>query len=147
MMKCVLDTNVIVSGIVIPDGAPGKVLRAGLAGEYQLSISRRIPEEIEQVMEYPKIGKWLQRKGKASGKVRIVLQEIDKVSIKTPGKLKIQEIKADPKDNMFLACAVEGKADCIISGDRHLLDLREYQGIPIVRPAEFFKIHQSPVRR
>lgn len=79
MMKCVLDTNVIVSGIVIPDGAPGKVLRAGLAGQYQLLISRQILEEIEQVMDYPKIRKWLQRKGKASGKVRIVLQEIDKV--------------------------------------------------------------------
>ena len=46
-------------------------------------------------------------------------------------------IPADPVDEMVLACAVEGQADLIVSGDRHLLDLGEYQGIPIVTAREF----------
>jgi hypothetical protein len=45
----------------------------------------------------------------------------------------------DPKDDKFLALAVSGKADCIIAGDRDLLDMTEYEGIPIYRPTEFIQ--------
>lgn len=43
-------------------------------------------------------------------------------------------VEADPSDDKFLVCAVEGKADCIVSGDRHLLRLGSFQGIPVVPP-------------
>jgi predicted nucleic acid-binding protein len=50
-------------------------------------------------------------------------------------------IENDPADNHILACAVSGKADVIVSGDkRHLLPLKEYEGIPIVRPADFLRM-------
>jgi len=48
-------------------------------------------------------------------------------------------IQDDPSEDRFLECAVAGKADCIISGDKHLLKLVEFQGIPILKPAAFLK--------
>ncbi|NCO65593.1 MAG: putative toxin-antitoxin system toxin component, PIN family [Candidatus Aquicultor secundus] len=64
---------------------------------------------------------------------------LSKYSQRTPGELKIDVITEDPSDNMFLVCAVEGKADFIISGDNHLLDVGTYQGIQILTPCEFVK--------
>jgi uncharacterized protein len=46
-------------------------------------------------------------------------------------------VPQDPRDEVFLACAIDAKADCIVSGDRHLLDLRTYRGIPILPVREF----------
>lgn len=48
-------------------------------------------------------------------------------------------IPDDPQDEMVLACAVDGLADLIVSGDRHLLDLGEYRGIPLVAASEFLE--------
>ncbi|RLE06552.1 hypothetical protein DRZ78_04515, partial [Candidatus Aerophobetes bacterium] len=56
-------------------------------------------------------------------------------------KTKISAIKQKEDDNRILECGVEGKAQYIISGDkRHLLPLKEYQGIKIISPAQFLKI-------
>lgn len=52
-------------------------------------------------------------------------------------KSKISTIIADPTDNVFLECAVDGEADYIISGDKHLLDLGMYNGVQIIRAREF----------
>ncbi len=46
-------------------------------------------------------------------------------------------ISADPTDNKFLEAALEGKADCIVSGDSHLLELKTFRGIPILAAREF----------
>ncbi len=53
--------------------------------------------------------------------------------------VKLDVIKADPKDNIILECAVAGNADYIVSGDKHLLDLKEFSGIKILKPAEFLR--------
>jgi len=50
---------------------------------------------------------------------------------------KISAITADPTDNIFLECAADGRADYIISGDRHLLDLGTYNSIPILKAKDF----------
>jgi uncharacterized protein len=52
-------------------------------------------------------------------------------------RITLQVSKEDPPDNRILECAVEGKADLMVSGNRHLLRLKSYQGIPIVRPIDF----------
>jgi predicted nucleic acid-binding protein len=53
---------------------------------------------------------------------------------------RITRITEDPTDNRVLEAAVEGQADYIVSGDGHLLDLREHDGIPIVTPRDFLAI-------
>jgi predicted nucleic acid-binding protein len=59
-------------------------------------------------------------------------------------KSKISVVIADPTDNIFLECALDGSADFIISGDRHLLDIKVYRGIKIVRAGEFLLKEGSP---
>ena len=61
----------------------------------------------------------------------------------TPGPLQVDAIPADPADNMVLACAVEGHANYIVSGDTHLLSLREYAGIPIITARAFLEILEA----
>lgn len=63
----------------------------------------------------------------------------------TPGNVNLQAVPADPDDNLILACAVEGEAEFIVSGDRHLRDLRSFQGIRIVNPTTFLKVIKDKV--
>jgi len=62
------------------------------------------------------------------------------VAVLTPGELAVEAVADDPADDLVLACAVEGTADFIISGDHHLPDLENYQGIKIVNPPRFLDL-------
>lgn len=66
-----------------------------------------------------------------------ILQERGKYAETVLIKSKADRVKADPADNVILACAKDGAADFIVSSDHHLLDVREFEGISIVNPAEF----------
>jgi len=59
------------------------------------------------------------------------------------GKAQIDVIQADPTDNKYLACALEGEAEYIVSGDRHLLDVGQYQGIKIMNAQAFLNMWQK----
>lgn len=54
-------------------------------------------------------------------------------------RITLYVIREDPDDNRVLECAITGKADVIVSGDRHLLDLKSYRNIPVVRPIDFLR--------
>jgi putative PIN family toxin of toxin-antitoxin system len=59
-------------------------------------------------------------------------------TILVPGRTTVKcSVAQDPRDEMFLACAIDAKADCIVSGDRHLLSLQTFRGIPILTVKEF----------
>jgi uncharacterized protein len=66
--------------------------------------------------------------------IRVVLDAKADIA---PGELAVEAIKDDPSDNIYLACAVEGKADFVVSGDAHLRNLKSFQAIRIVDPATF----------
>ena len=57
----------------------------------------------------------------------------------TSGGLSLAGVSRDPKDDIFIACAVEGRADYIVTGDADLLVLNEYEGIKILRPRDFIE--------
>jgi len=61
-------------------------------------------------------------------------------AVQTKGALHVKVIADDPDDDKFLACATEGGADYVVSGDHHLLNLNSYQGICIVTPAAFLHV-------
>lgn len=67
------------------------------------------------------------------------LKLLTKISELVSPKIALDVIKEDPPDNRILECAIAGKADLIVSGDRHLRQLKTYQGIPIVRPVDFLR--------
>ena len=85
-------------------------------------------------MLYPKIRKELKLTTKEIGEA---LAQIAQAAIITSGRVRLNAIESDPDDNRYLECAVEVQADFIISGDRHLKDLKNFQGIKIVNSATF----------
>jgi putative PIN family toxin of toxin-antitoxin system len=140
MLKIVLDTNVFLSGILSPNRAPAKILDLVLSGKCKLVSSPQIIQEIQQVTQYPGIIKLMKRRKIRAEELADAILKILRVSAITPGAVQVQGVCPDPQDDMFLASALEGQADFIISGDQHLLNLKTYQGIQIVNPATFLAL-------
>ena len=62
------------------------------------------------------------------------------LAVLTPGRIELSVIREDPDDDRYLECAVEGQAEYIVSGDRHLLALGSYRHISIVPPRAFLAV-------
>jgi putative PIN family toxin of toxin-antitoxin system len=139
MTRIVIDTNILVSAILTPEGNPAKILKLVLEGKLNLIISPAILEETRQVFNYPKLVMLMEKNNITRQEVYGFLDKMSRVALITPGKLEINAIPEDPADNKIIACALEGNADFIISGDHHLTDLKIFQGIKIVGPAAFLK--------
>ena len=131
-MKLVLDTNVFISGIHWT-GASGKIIDAWLDDRFELVSSEEILQELARTL--------LNFKRPLSEKD--ILHWISLIAAKaiivTP-TINFNAVKADPDDDKFVNVAVEGNANYIVSQDRDLLDLKEFQGIKIIHPEEFLKI-------
>ena len=125
--KVVIDTNLFVSGLLNPlSGKPAKLIDflPLRHKRYQLLVSREIFEEYEAVLNrFERI---------SSTKRKKLLAKIRAHSIWIKPQKSFTVIKEDTDDNKFLECAVAGKADFIVSGDKHLLALKEFRGIKII---------------
>ncbi|MFH0802468.1 MAG: putative toxin-antitoxin system toxin component, PIN family [bacterium] len=129
-MKVVLDTNTLVSAIGW-SGPPQKILNACLQGKFEFYISQALLEEFIKVISRPKL-KVIAQHPDLPLILSWLYQPVHLVRTHTV----ISVIKKDPADNRVLECAVEADAEFIISGDKHLLALEEFQGIKILTPAE-----------
>jgi len=131
-LRAVLDTNVYLSAFYYPNGVPARIFEAGILQAYQRIVS---PDIIE---EYARISR--EKFGVEEEKI-----EQDKKMI-VHGAVTIRvsvipfAVPDDEDDNRIVACAMEGKAGVIVSGDKDLLRLREYEGIVIVRPVDFLRM-------
>jgi hypothetical protein len=137
MTRAVLDANVFVSGILNAQGLPGRILDAWRADQFHLLISHAILQEIERVFQYPKIAR---RHQWSNVELCNFLAELTSFAVLTPGDFRVQVIAECPADDRYLECAMEGNAAYVVSGDRHLLQLKNYQGITIVPPRIFMDI-------
>ncbi len=134
--RVVLDTNVIVSGFINPTGPPGRILKALQAKRFQLITSAAINEEVLEVMNRPKLRDKYGLK-EFLFDVALILWEFAEVVTDPPP---ISVVK-DPDDNKFLAAALEGKADYLVTGDaKDLLIIQEWKGIKIITPSQFITI-------
>ena len=143
MIRAILDTNVIVSGILTPKSVPATILKLGLEGKFKLVISPHVIEEIERVSHYEKVVALMRRHHLTCREVDDFMQKLKRVAMVTPGELEVTAVPSDPGDDMVLSCALEGKADFVVSGDHHLTDLRSFQGISIVNPQKFLQLFSS----
>lgn len=135
MLRVVLDTNVFVSSLLSTEGPPAQLLNAWREGRYILVTSPQIIAEIVEVLESPRISKkYLIRQEDVENLVDLLKTD----AVLVPGQAAVKgSLPRDPRDEMFLACAIDANADCIVSGDRHLLDLQTYRDIPILTVREF----------
>ncbi|MBC8236114.1 putative toxin-antitoxin system toxin component, PIN family [bacterium] len=129
--KIVVDTNAIISALGW-GGHPDEVIQKVAKGELTLYVSSEIINEIIEVMNYPKFNFSLQKKQKLMSIIE------HKAIIVNPSE-RIQVIKDDPTDNIFLECAIEARANFLISGDKHLLALGKFRFVNIVTPADFLQ--------
>ena len=134
MIRAVLDANVLVSGIISPAGTPAKIIQAWSSLKFLLIASPSIVNETTQVL----------RRSCSRERYKITDREIDQFSkgfqectILVPGTTQVRVVKEDPGDNKYLAAAIEGEVDYIVSGDNHLLKLEEYKNIDIISPKTF----------
>ncbi|RMF27454.1 MAG: putative toxin-antitoxin system toxin component, PIN family [Chloroflexi bacterium] len=136
-IRAVLDTNVLISGLIAVRGIPRRILDAWLEGHFTLVISLYLIEELVYVLSYPRIARRLSLSDEELAVILVALLTKAKV---TPGKLRLPGVTRDPKDDAVVACAKEGAADYIVSGDQDLLVLGEYEGIQIVTPRQFWEV-------
>jgi putative PIN family toxin of toxin-antitoxin system len=132
-----LDTNVLISGLIGEDGPPRQLIDAWLEGRYTLVTSLYQADELNHVLSYPRIASRLRLE---ETELNLILAALLCEAEITPGLVELPGVTRDPKDDPLLACAVEGNAHYLISGDRDLLDLGEYEGIRIVSPRQFVGI-------
>ncbi len=140
MIRIVLDTNLIVSALLKPDSNPNRIISLVREEKVLLLISDAICFELTRVLFYPKIRNRLVA---SDEELERFVQLLRTVAIITPGSLSLPLLAADPDDTKYLVCAVEGRADYIVSGDHHLTDLVIYKGIRIVTPVEFIQLTSS----
>jgi len=130
-VRVVADTNVLVSALLF-GGVSDQVFLAGLRGEIQLVTSDPLLKELERI---------LKNKFKLDVQlVRGVIEEVRNVAEVVEVSSHINVISHPEEDNRVLECAVDGKADFIVTGDtKHILPLKEFRGIRILTPSEFIK--------
>lgn len=129
-MKVVLDTNVIISGVLF-EGNESEILELVDKNKIKMVVSKEILKEYKQVINYDK---FQITKGESES---IIYKIIRVAEFVVPSK-KISVV-SDKSDNKFLECAVESDASFIISGDRHLLQLKEFGGAKILNAKDFLK--------
>lgn len=130
-LKVVLDTNVYLSGIIF--GGNSRHILDLVIGKKIIAItSPLILLEISQKLD--KKFKWNKEQ------VLVTIKTLAKSAIVVSPKKRLRVVKADKKDNKIIEAGVEGAADYIISGDKHLLEIKKHQNIKIVSPAKFLSI-------
>ena len=131
-MRLVLDTNVVVSAMLLPNSHPGQALnyallhRALLASEATLS-------ELNAVLQRPRFDRYLLEDERMD-----FLRSIEQSADIIPVTHSVTACR-DPKDDKFLELAISGNATHIITGDNDLLDLHPFRNIPILTPAVFLE--------
>ena len=138
MNKVVIDTNVFVSSFF--GGNPRRVIDLWKTGKVTLCLSRDIVDEYIEVLA--RLG--LEREQEIQELLSLFAQGFHCIFTgRTP---KIRAVREDPDDDKFIECAVALKADCIISGDKALLAVKNYMGIEILNPRNYLDSRGSGER-
>ena len=129
--KVVIDTNIYISAIFW-NGKPREVIDLGRDGKITIFTSLDIENEIA--------GKLKTTFKLAEEDGNQILLDFSTFTLPIRISKQLIVVQDDPDDNKFIECAVECKANYIISGDRHLLNLKEYEGIKLIKSSNFLKV-------
>ena len=131
-MRVVLDTNVLVSSMIASRGTIGRVLQLLRDDEFVAVYSKPMIHEVIEVLRRPRIQEKYQI---GSQEIYALLRLIVFRGSPVVPITKIYVCR-DSKDNKFLEAAVDGEADCIVTGDMDLLTLHPFRGIAILSPTD-----------
>jgi putative PIN family toxin of toxin-antitoxin system len=129
--RLVVDTNVVLSGLLFPGSIPSRVLL-----EVQGSVilaSNATRQELTEVIERTRFDRYVQREVRRRLAAEFLRAT---VNIEVPSPIRACR---DPRDDKFLEVAMHGLADAIVTGDRDLLELNPFHGVAILSPAEYLE--------
>jgi putative PIN family toxin of toxin-antitoxin system len=137
LIRVVLDANVFISGLISNSGPPCRILDAWINNQFHLFVSPQILEELVRVLDYPHI-----RERLTARQISVFLKQLKRFANKTDGVLKMDILSRDPSDNIYLACAVEAKADYLVTGNfNHFEEARTFfKETKIVSPRDFLDV-------
>jgi len=136
-VRCVFDTNTVVSAFLFENGNPGRALREALRQGHPL-LSLEVAEEIAEVLRRAKFDKYVRTRTREE-----FLRALIRRAVFVDVAERIHECR-DPDDDKFLELAVSGGATHIISGDDDLQVLDPFRGIPILSAREFLESLADP---
>jgi len=138
MIRAILDTNVLVSAVIKKGGKPYQIISQALTRFEWLTCAFILHELVEVLGR-----KHIQTKYRS----RVTPKRCDRflemartIATVVEVKTDVPAVAADSKDNPVLACAKDGLANYVVTGDPHLLSLDVFEGIKIVTPAQFLEI-------
>jgi putative PIN family toxin of toxin-antitoxin system len=131
LLRAVLDANVYVSGLLRPEGPPGRIIERFLrAAAFDLIRSPAIVDEILRALAYPKVRRLI----RGTAAPALWFEDIMVLADLVAGTRNISGVCADPDDDQYVAAAIEGRAAFVVTGDRQFLSVAEYDGVRIVSP-------------
>jgi len=130
-LRAVVDTSSLVSFVLTRGEIMTRVIAHWQAGDFVLLTSLATRAELAAVLARPRIRRM------TAVQLEPFAEGIERFTETVPGRLDLAGACRDPKDDKFLACAVEGGAHYLVSSDRDLLDIRRYETVAIVNPGQF----------
>ncbi len=140
-MRMVLDTNVLVSALINPGGLPDQLLQRWEAGEFTLVTSPEQLDEVERVLAYEKLRRFI--RPEQAARLIANLRSLASLAEKLPHV----DASADKSDNLILATAIAGNASNLVTGDKgHLLNLKQVKNVWIITVKEAIELLASQTR-
>lgn len=133
-MRVVIDTNVVASRSLSPHGNAARIFAAWRTGAFDVLASEPILAEYRRALGYERVRRV---HGMSESAIARMVGQFQQFAIAVAPIVPLAIVLDDPSDDKFLECAVAGGADYIISGDRHLRSLGDYEGIRILTPVVF----------
>jgi putative PIN family toxin of toxin-antitoxin system len=137
IIRVVLDTNVLISALLF-EGELSRIVGLWQKGRIVPVVSRETFDELRTVLEYPKFS--LSRAEIKSLIECEILPFFEVVTVSKP----VKGVCRDPEDDKFISCAISAGADCIVTGDKDLLDLIQYQSTRIIHVSNFIRLRRRP---
>ncbi|MBK8905326.1 MAG: putative toxin-antitoxin system toxin component, PIN family [Anaerolineaceae bacterium] len=139
-MRVVLDANIFISALISSQGNPAKILEKWQKRELEIVVSPTIVAEIERVTGYERLQKKYRRiREEREG----LIDDLRNFATMVDPQQNLSVVQADDSDNRYIECAIESGASYIVTGDPHLLDINDFQGIPILTPAVFVALLEN----
>mgnify|MGYP006392432779 CR=1 FL=1 len=130
--RLVIDSNVWIAALISPTGTARQLVDAVLDHDIDILMSEATFAELVSRLDRPKFDRYREQEA-----WNLFLSELVELALWHEDTGTATGISRDPDDDKFLALAVTGQADAIISGDRDLLELAAHEGVPVLSPAQF----------
>lgn len=137
MLRVVLDANVCISAVLRPEGPPGRLVERFLReAAFEVVLTPAIADEVLRAFAYPKVRRFM----RGDVEPELWFEDILVLADLVAAEPEFPRVGPDPDDDKYIAAALDGRASFVVTGDRQLLAVREYEGVRVITPRAFLEI-------